>query len=176
MIGIKEGNSFLERLAGRSASGEQKKGKYKKHEELHGKPTVPMVYPRSLTNCLSIKMPCGQVRAFDAGGIRELFFVDSALVIILSMAMSVLGDMENPNSQRGGIPMKLLLLPVKVFGWAVAGMAIGVGWKLGTYLVNAATADENVKGFMRMFECSSGRTEETSEPIWARKFPKFSDG
>lgn len=71
--------------------------------------------------------------------------------------------------------MNPLLFPIKMFGWAAAGVALGVGWKLGSYLLNAAMADENVKRFMRDFTCQAEGRGEGGEPLWARKFEKFSD-
>jgi hypothetical protein len=71
--------------------------------------------------------------------------------------------------------MNPLLFPIKMFGWVAAGVALGVGWKLGSYLLNAAMADENVKRFMRDFTCQAEGGGEGGEPLWARKFEKFSD-
>ncbi len=62
--------------------------------------------------------------------------------------------------------MSMLLLPIKVLGWATVGLALGAGWKIGSYLVNAAMADENVQRFMRDFTCQTGRAEEAGEPLW----------
>lgn len=72
--------------------------------------------------------------------------------------------------------MSALLLPLKVLGWATVGLALGAGWKIGAYLVNAAMADESVQRFMRDFQCQAGSAEEAGEPLWARKFDKFSEG
>lgn len=70
--------------------------------------------------------------------------------------------------------MSILLFPLKVVGLIGAGAALGVGWKLGSYLVDAAMADENVKRFFRDLgcACSESDAQEQGEPLWKRKFEK----
>ncbi|MBI5248645.1 MAG: hypothetical protein HY912_04055 [Desulfomonile tiedjei] len=67
--------------------------------------------------------------------------------------------------------MSVLLLPIKMLGFVAAGFALGVGWKLGSYLVNAVMANESLNDFS---EDSGGRCNEGSEregePLWKRKF------
>jgi hypothetical protein len=41
----------------------------------------------------------------------------------------------------------LLLLPVKLLGWTAVGLALGVGWKLGSHLVGVAMGEENLLCF-----------------------------
>jgi hypothetical protein len=94
---------------------------------------------------------------------------------IITKADAFLGKRGHKKTLHGGHPMSMLLLPIKVLGWATVGVALGAGWKLGSYLVNAAMADENIKRFMRDFTCQAGSGAEGGEPLWARKFPKFSD-
>ncbi len=68
--------------------------------------------------------------------------------------------------------MSVILLPIKMVGFVAAGLALGVGWKLGSYLVNAVMADENVKKFTQDFKgaCGSWAAQEQGEPLWKRKF------
>ena len=68
--------------------------------------------------------------------------------------------------------MSVLLLPMKMVGFVAAGLALGVGWKLGSYLVNNVMADENVKEFARDLKgaCGSWAAPEQGEPLWKRKF------
>jgi hypothetical protein len=39
--------------------------------------------------------------------------------------------------------MNFLLLPVKLLGWTAVGLAAGVGWKLGCYLVDSIRSSED---------------------------------
>ncbi len=70
--------------------------------------------------------------------------------------------------------MSILLLPIKMVGFVAAGVALGVGWKLGSYLVNTVMADQNVKKFAQDLKgaCSSWAAPEEGEPLWKRKFDK----
>jgi hypothetical protein len=39
--------------------------------------------------------------------------------------------------------MSILLLPLKIIGYGAAGLALGAGWKIGTYLAESAIARED---------------------------------
>jgi hypothetical protein len=41
----------------------------------------------------------------------------------------------------------LLLLPIKFLGWTAVGLALGVGWKLGSHLVDVAMGKESLLCF-----------------------------
>ncbi len=64
------------------------------------------------------------------------------------------------------------LLPIRILGWAAAGMALGVGWKVGTYLVDTAMGDTRVKDFLESLKC---RCEGEEPPLWKRRFSRFSE-
>jgi len=66
---------------------------------------------------------------------------------------------------------KMLFLPLKMLGWVSAGFALGVGWKLGSYLV------KSVMQYDLWQKCSENKDVPTnggSEPLWKRKFSKVS--
>lgn len=63
------------------------------------------------------------------------------------------------------------LLPLKMLGWAAAGVALGVGWKVGCYLVEKVAEDPSVKDFLSSLP-SIGCSSE--EPLWKRRFTKVS--
>jgi hypothetical protein len=65
-----------------------------------------------------------------------------------------------------------LLFPFKLLGLAAAGAAIAVGWKLGTYLVDAAS-DEATRE--RFFETCGFHEETGEQPLWRRTFSRFSE-
>ncbi|HMK36506.1 MAG TPA: hypothetical protein VK463_15640 [Desulfomonilaceae bacterium] len=41
----------------------------------------------------------------------------------------------------------LLLFPLKLLGWTAAGLALGVGWKLGCNLVDVAMGEKTLMCF-----------------------------
>jgi hypothetical protein len=53
----------------------------------------------------------------------------------------------------------VLLLPVKLLGWTAIGLALGVGWKLGSHLVGVAMGEENLLCFPE-----TGPSEKTDQP------------
>ncbi len=63
------------------------------------------------------------------------------------------------------------LLPLKVLGWAAAGVALGVGWKVGCYLVEKVANDPDVKDFLSSIPPACKVSEE---PLWKRRFSKVS--
>jgi len=64
------------------------------------------------------------------------------------------------------------LLPIKILGWAAAGMALSVGWKVGTYLVDTAMGDTRVVQFIERLKL---KCEGEREPLWKRQFSRFSE-
>jgi hypothetical protein len=71
--------------------------------------------------------------------------------------------------------MSVLLLPIKIVGLVAAGAALGMGWKLGSYIFKTVAADENVTKFTEDFKSKycSWMGQEESEPLWKRRFDKF---
>jgi hypothetical protein len=65
----------------------------------------------------------------------------------------------------------LLLVPLKFLGFAAAGAGLAVGWKLGSYVVDAATDPEMREKLFGTFRCS----KEQAEPLWKRTFSKVSE-
>lgn len=66
---------------------------------------------------------------------------------------------------------KMLFFPLKMLGWVSAGFALGVGWKLGTYLVNSAMQYDL---WQKCVENLNAPASDASEPLWKRKFSKVS--
>lgn len=64
-----------------------------------------------------------------------------------------------------------LLFPFKILGWAAAGLALGAGWKVGSYLVNQLANDPSVKDFLSSISATDKPAEE---PLWKRRFSKIS--
>ncbi|MFH1116816.1 MAG: hypothetical protein V1792_23110 [Pseudomonadota bacterium] len=64
-----------------------------------------------------------------------------------------------------------LLLPLRILGWAAAGVALGVGWKVGSHLVETAMSDPRVKEFIGSLK-SECKAEEA--PLWKRKYSRLS--
>jgi len=67
----------------------------------------------------------------------------------------------------------LIMLPLRILGWAAVGFALGAAWKLGSYLVEEV---------MREFPENQGSTSgpgpaagSEGEPLWRRKYSKVSD-
>lgn len=65
-----------------------------------------------------------------------------------------------------------IILPVKLLGWAAAGVALGFGWQLGSYLVRTAAGDKHVKELIERIKCGCG--SEDSQ-LWKRQFSKISE-
>ncbi len=73
-------------------------------------------------------------------------------------------------------------VPARVLAWAVSGIALGAGMKLGSYLVSATMGDKEIKwqeiadriGEVpdRMVDYLSKAREE---PLWKRQFGNVSD-
>jgi len=64
------------------------------------------------------------------------------------------------------------LLPLKILGWAAAGIAMGAGWRVGTYLVDTAMGDSRVKELVERLKCGCGGE---ATPLWKRQFTRFSE-
>ncbi|MDQ7784516.1 MAG: hypothetical protein RDU20_16645 [Desulfomonilaceae bacterium] len=64
------------------------------------------------------------------------------------------------------------LLPIKLLGWAAVGLALGAGWKLGTYVVEKAAGDPRMTDLM---ERMKGRCAGQETPLWKRRFSRFSE-
>ncbi len=65
-----------------------------------------------------------------------------------------------------------LPIPVSITGFAVAGLALGAGWKLGCFLGDLATGDRTIdwspiKGVFQKLQ--------TEEPLWKRQFNKVTE-
>jgi hypothetical protein len=71
--------------------------------------------------------------------------------------------------------MSILLFPIKMIGLVAAGVVLGVGWKLGSYLVKTVMEDEKVTKFTQDLKgkCCSWMGQEEAEPLWKRKFDAF---
>lgn len=63
--------------------------------------------------------------------------------------------------------MSLLSLPFKVFGWTAAGVAFGVGWKLGSAILDAALGE---KGLDPYIEALKQCDPKEADPLWKKKF------
>ena len=68
--------------------------------------------------------------------------------------------------------LKLLPIPFRLVGWAAAGVALGAGLKLGSYLVDAAMGEKEVKwpNLEGLFQKDTGH-----DPLWKKQFGKISD-
>jgi hypothetical protein len=65
----------------------------------------------------------------------------------------------------------LIMLPVRWPGLAIAGLALGVGWKLGCYIGDVATGERTVnwQPLVDLVKKAQG-----PEPLWKRQFSKVS--
>jgi len=86
---------------------------------------------------------------------------------------SVQGERDyDPTEQESDTMGRLIFFPLKMLGLVSAGFALGVGWKLGSYLVNTVMEAEMAQ--------KSGPTPsapgQEAEPLWKRKFIKISEG
>lgn len=67
---------------------------------------------------------------------------------------------------------RMLLFSTKVLGLAALGLAVAVGWKLGSYLVDVAFDGETRDRFFERVDAFCGEEKET--PLWKRQFPPIS--
>jgi hypothetical protein len=68
---------------------------------------------------------------------------------------------------------RLLLGSVKFLGLAAAGVALAVGWKLGSYLVDVCLDEDTRDRFFEGVGNICG--EEKEPPLWKRQFSRISD-
>jgi len=66
----------------------------------------------------------------------------------------------------------IVLFPIKMLGLAAAGLALAVGWKLGSHLVDAVFDKEARE---RLFEWMEPERQSSEAPLWKRQFSKVSD-
>lgn len=74
--------------------------------------------------------------------------------------------------KEGDAMTNMILFPLRMLGWVSAGFALGVGWKLGSYLVNTVMQAEQLQKFAEKPNASGC---EAQEPLWKRKFTKVSE-
>ncbi len=67
---------------------------------------------------------------------------------------------------------QVVLFPIKLLGLAAAGLALAVGWKMGSRLVDMVFDEEAREGFFKWME-PQGKSDEA--PLWKRQFSKVSD-
>jgi hypothetical protein len=60
-----------------------------------------------------------------------------------------------------------LAIPLSITGFAVAGLALGAGWKIGCFLADLATGDRTID---LTFIKEVFNKRETEEPLWKRQF------
>lgn len=69
----------------------------------------------------------------------------------------------------------IALIPLRLLGFAASGFALGVGWKLGSHLVDVAMGEKDLTwpkvpdAVTGVFESCKGQ-----DPLWKRKFSKVS--
>jgi hypothetical protein len=61
---------------------------------------------------------------------------------------------------------------VRLLGLVAAGFALGVGWKLGSHLVDVAMGE---KDLLWPSGREKDKPEQGEEPLWKRRFAKISD-
>lgn len=66
----------------------------------------------------------------------------------------------------------VVLFPLRMLGWAAAGLALGVGWKLGSHLVDVAMGEKDLLWPWKSDE--QAPDQEGDQPLWKRKFDKVS--
>ena len=66
-----------------------------------------------------------------------------------------------------------LMIPVKIAGLVVAGLAFGAGWKVGAFIGDVAAGEKTVE--WPSLEGVFGSCE-AEEPLWKRKFGPVSEG
>jgi hypothetical protein len=62
---------------------------------------------------------------------------------------------------------------VSITGFAITGIVLGAGWKVGCYLADLATGDRKIDFTILKDVFGDHKTEE---PLWRRQFQKFSQG
>ena len=65
----------------------------------------------------------------------------------------------------------IVLFPVKMLGLAAAGLALAVGWKVGSRLVDVVF-DKQARD--RFFEWVNPECKGEEAPLWKRQFSKVS--
>ncbi len=65
----------------------------------------------------------------------------------------------------------VVLFPVKMLGLAAAGLALAVGWKMGSRLVDAVFDKE---AGARFFEWMEPESKSDDPLLWKRQFSKVS--
>jgi hypothetical protein len=65
----------------------------------------------------------------------------------------------------------LIALPIRIIGWTAAGVALAVGWKIGSYIMNAASSSEEMQRFFESMKACC----QPKEPLWKRQFSKISE-
>lgn len=65
----------------------------------------------------------------------------------------------------------LITLPIKMIGWTAAGVALAVGWKIGSYIINAAAGSGEAQRFFDSMRACC----KPQEPLWKRQFSKISE-
>ena len=68
-----------------------------------------------------------------------------------------------------------LLFPLRLLGFAATGLVLGAGWKLGSHLVDVAMGEKELKWPDLEKICPREEGEKEPEPLWKRKFPRFSE-
>ena len=68
---------------------------------------------------------------------------------------------------------RLLFASTKVLGFAALGLAVAVGWKLGSYLVDVAFDEETRDRFFEKVDQVCGQEQEP--PLWKRKFSRITE-
>ena len=63
-------------------------------------------------------------------------------------------------------------VPVRLLSWMALGIAVGAGWKVGSYLAETAI-DEKGRWWASVKDLVQWAQAE--EPIWRRKFTKVSE-
>ncbi len=66
---------------------------------------------------------------------------------------------------------QIALFPIKLLGLAAVGLALAVGWKIGSRLVDMVFDKEAREG---LFEWM-GPQRKSDEALWKRQFSKVSD-
>jgi len=84
----------------------------------------------------------------------------------------VQGGQDDDHREKESYTMaRLIFFPLKMLGLVSAGFALGVGWKLGSYLVRTVMEAEKSQ--------ESGQAPiapgQDAEPLWKRKFVKISE-
>jgi hypothetical protein len=64
---------------------------------------------------------------------------------------------------------KIILAPIKLVGWAAAGLAFAAGWKLGSYVGDLATGEKKIEWPVPGIWMG----KEEPEPLWKRKFSRI---